>query len=179
MKQGLRLLFPGTRYAVHSSRGLGWRSFLQEPVSESGIAMDRCGGAATGQLKNVAKVTLATGGSGNGYGMDERSNSARSSTMRRHNPIPEGSGQPPGGEAPVWGPRIASGRYGGAAAGQGVVMGKGSRCYNPEGQRARGPEGQRARGPEGQRARGPGWCRHELGSSPGGVWRASRFPVWA
>ena len=123
---------------------------LQEPVSESGIAMDRCGGAATGQLKNVAKVTLATRGSGNGYGMDERSNSARSSTMRRHNPIPEGSGQPPGGEAPASESGIASGRYGGAAAGQGVVMGKGSRCYNPEGQRARGPEGQRARGPEGQ-----------------------------
>ena len=40
--------------------------------------------------------------------------------------------------------------YGGAASGQGVAMGKESRCYNPEGQRARGPEGQRARGPEGR-----------------------------
>ena len=47
---------------------------------------------------------------------------------------------------------IASNRYGGggSASRRGVVMGKGSRCYNPEGQRARGPEGQRARGPEGQ-----------------------------
>ena len=123
-------------------------------MSESGIASNRYGGPEAGVGK-VAKVTLAAGGGRNGYGLDERSNSARSSTMRRHNPIPEGSGQPPVGEAPVWGPGIASDRYGGAAAGQGVVMGKGSRCYNPEGQRARGPEGQRARGPEGQRARGP------------------------
>ena len=144
MKQGLRLSFPGTRYAVHNSRGLGWRSFLQEPVSESGIAMDRCGGAASGQLKNVAKVTLATRGSGNGYGLIERRNSARSLTMRRHHPIPEGSGQPPAGEAPVSESGIAMDHYGGAASGQGVAMGK-RLCYNPEGQRARGPEGQRAR----------------------------------
>ena len=81
MKQALRLSFPGTTYAGHSSKGLGWRSFLQEPVSEPGVALDH---------------------------------------------------------------------YGGTASGQGVAMGKQSRCYNPEGQRARGPEGQRARGPEGQ-----------------------------
>ena len=49
MKQALRLSFPGTTYAVHSSRCLGWRSFLQEPVSESGVAMDHYGGAASGQ----------------------------------------------------------------------------------------------------------------------------------
>ena len=71
--------------------------------------------------------------------------------------------------------------YGGAASGQGVAMGKGSRCYNPEGQRARGPEGQRARGPEGQAGVVMSWvvslagCGGTAGSHGGHETRRHRF----